>query len=53
MPFKSAKLSVVQAKEADQIISQVFGPIVSTISKWLKMDTEVMFLLNGIQNIRA
>ena len=40
MPFKSArKLSVVQAKEADQIISLVFGPIISTISKWLKMDT--------------
>ena len=38
MPFKSAwKLSVVQAKEADQIISRVFGPIIFTISKWLKI----------------
>ena len=32
MPFKI----VVQAKEADEIISQVFGPIISTVSKWLK-----------------
>ena len=40
MSFKSAlKLYVVQAKETDQIISQVFGPIIFTISKLLKMDT--------------
>ena len=40
MLFKSAwKLSVVLAKKADQIISRVFGPIISTISKWPKMDT--------------
>ena len=42
MPFKSAwKLSVVQANEAElsQVISRVFRPIISTISKWLKMDT--------------
>ena len=47
MPFKSAwKLSVVQAKVADEIISRVFEPISSTISKQLKMDTrrsEVFF----------
>ena len=40
MPFKSAwKLSVVHPKEADQIVSRVFRPIISTISKWLKTDT--------------
>ena len=40
MPFKSAwKLSVVQAKEADEIFSQVFGLIISTVSKKLKMDS--------------
>ena len=41
MPFKSAfKLIVIQqAKEADQIISLVFRPIISTILKLLKMDT--------------
>ena len=40
MPFKSAwKLSVVQAKVADEIISRVFESIISTISKRLKMDT--------------
>ena len=40
MPFKSVwKLSVVQAKVADEIISRVFGLIISTISKRVKMDT--------------
>ena len=40
MPFKSAcKLSVVQAKVADEIISRVFELIISTISMRLKMDT--------------
>ena len=40
MPFKCAwKLSVVQAKQADEIISRVFEPIISPISKRLKMDT--------------
>ena len=40
MPFKSVwKLSVVQAKVADESISRVFEPIISTISKRLKMDT--------------
>ena len=32
------KSSVVQAKEADQITSRALGLIISTISKWLKMD---------------
>ena len=36
-PLKAAEN--YQAKEVDQIISRVFGPIISTISKWLKMDT--------------
>ena len=39
-PFKGAwKLSVVHPKEADQIISREFRPIISTFSKWLKVDT--------------
>ena len=41
MPFKSAwKLSVVPTKDADQIISRVFEPIISTISN-IKMINRV------------